>query len=214
MTDPKVVICDDNAEFRAGLRALLEVNGVAVVGEAADGGQVVGTVLRVQPDVVLMDLKMPGVGGVEATRLVIRECPHVGVVVLTMVEDDDAVFAAMRAGARGYLLKGARRVEIVRAIRAVADGEGFFGSAVAGRLMRFFEAPRPPSNAQAFPELTARETEILAMMARHLPNPTIAERLGISEKTVRNNVSAILTKLCVADRSRAIILARDAGLGG
>ena len=213
MSTPSVVICDDNEEFRAGLRALLEVNDVAVVGEAGDGQAVLAVVGRTQPDVVLMDLAMPGVGGVEATRLVVRDQPHVGVVVLTMAEDDEAVFAAMRAGARGYLLKGSRRAEIVRAIRAVADGEGFFGTAIAGRLIRYFEAARPAGHAAAFPQLSAREAEILALMASHLPNPKIADRLGITEKTVRNNVSSILTKLCVADRARAIILARDAGLG-
>lgn len=170
MSHPRVLICDDSAESRAGLKALLEASGIDIVGEAVDGTQVTQAVARAQPDIVLMDLKMPGGGGIEATRLVLRECPHVGVVVLTMVQDDDAVFAAMRAGARGYLLKGARRAEIMHAITTVADGGGFFGSA-------------------------------------------IAQQLGISEKTVRNNVSSILTKLCVADRSQAIILARDAGLG-
>jgi DNA-binding NarL/FixJ family response regulator len=213
MSDPRVLICDDSAEFRTGLRTLLEASGIDVVGEVADGSEVVQAVAQVQPDVVLMDLKMPGVGGVEATRLILRECPHVGVVVLTMVDDDDAVFAAMRAGARGYLLKGARRAEILRAIEAVAGGEGFFGSALAGRLMTYFDASRPRGGPLPFPELTAREHDILALMARHLTNPTIAGQLGISEKTVRNNVSSILTKLCVADRARAIILARDAGLG-
>lgn len=213
MSNPSVVICDDSEEFRAGLRALLDVGGIAVVGEAGDGEAVLAVVGRTQPDVVLMDLAMPVVGGVEATRLVVRDHPHVGVVVLTMAEDDEAVFAAMRAGARGYLLKGARRAEIVRAINAVADGEGFFGTAIAGRLIRYFQAVRPESHGAAFPQLSAREVEILALMASHRPNPDIASRLGITDKTVRNNVSSILTKLCVADRARAIILARDAGLG-
>ncbi len=160
-----------------------------------------------------MDLTMPGMGGVETTRRILAHSPHVGVVVLTMVEDDDPVFAAMRAGARGYRLKGARRAEIVRAVRAVADGEAVFGSAIAGRLIRFFEAPRSPRNAQAFPELTTREVQVLSLMARHLHNPAIAEQLSVTEKTVRNNVSSILTKPSVTDRAQAIIAAQRAGLG-
>jgi DNA-binding NarL/FixJ family response regulator len=130
-----------------------------------------------------------------------------------MVEDDDSVFAAMRAGARGYLLKGARRAEIVRALRAVAEGDAVFGGAIAGRLMRYFDAPPAPNPSRSFPDLTSREVEVLALMAEHLSNPTIGRQLGITEKTVRNNVSAILAKLRVADRSQAIVAAHDAGMG-
>jgi DNA-binding NarL/FixJ family response regulator len=200
--------------IRASLATLLVGGGeIDVVGEAADGAAAVEAVRTLQPDVVLMDLTMSGMGGVEATRRIVHQSPHIGVVVLTMVEDDDPVFAAMQAGARGYLLKGARRAEIVRAVRAVADGEADFGAAIAGRLMRFFEIPRPPRNARAFPELTAREVQVLSLMAKHLHNPAIAKQLAITEKTVRNNVSSILSKLCLTDRAQAIIAARDAGLG-
>lgn len=208
-----VLLCDDHAEFRASLAALLVGSGeIDIVGESADGAAAVEAARILQPDVVLMDLTMPGMGGVEATRRIVHHSPHIGVVVLTMVEDDDPVFAAMQAGARGYLLKGARRAEIVRAVRAVADGDALFGGAIAGRLMRFFEAPRTPRNAQAFPELTAREVQVLSLMARHLHNQAIAAQLDITEKTVRNNVSSILTKLCLTDRAQAIIAAREAGL--
>jgi DNA-binding NarL/FixJ family response regulator len=149
----------------------------------------------------------------EATRRILADAPHVGVVVLTMVEDDDSVFAAMKAGARSYLLKGARRAEIIRAITAVGDGEAIFGAAIATRLIGYFSIPRQPRGAAAFPELSPREVEILSRMARHESNPEIARRLGLTEKTVRNNVSTILTKLRVRDRAEAIAAAHAANLG-
>jgi DNA-binding NarL/FixJ family response regulator len=215
MTSLNVLICDDHAGFRASLAALLTAGGeVVIVAESADGSSAVDLAVSLQPDVVLMDLNMPGIGGVEATRRIVESAPHIGVVVLTMVEDDDSVFAAMKAGARGYLLKGARKAEIIRAVRAVADGEAIFGGGIAGRLIQYFDRPRPSSQSQAFPELTKREIDVLALMAQHLPNPTIAAHLRINEKTVRNNVSSILTKLRLTDRSQAILAARDAGLGG
>lgn len=214
MSTLNVLICDDHAGFRASLGALLAGGGgVTIVGTVADGDAAVRSALELQPDIVLMDLAMPGVGGVEATRRIVDNAPHIGVIVLTMAQDDDAVFAAMRAGARGYLLKGARRAEILRALQAVAEGDAMFGGAIAGRLMRYFDAPGAPTPARSFPDLTSRETEVLALMAQHLANPTIGRQLGITEKTVRNNVSAILVKLRVADRAQAILAAHEAGMG-
>jgi DNA-binding NarL/FixJ family response regulator len=218
--DPiSVLICDDHAPFRRGLRSLLDTSTeIDVVAEAADGTEAVVVAVRTQPDVVLMDLTMPGLGGIQATRDVLAACPHIGVLVLSMVSDDDSVFAAMQAGARGYLLKGARKQEIVRAVRAVANGEAIFGADIATRLMGYFavDAPRrtsaPPPGADAFPELTPREVQILRLIADQLTNPEIAGQLVISEKTVRNNVSAIFAKLRVATRAQAISAARDAGM--
>jgi len=210
----RILICDDHPEFRQGLRALLETTAdLEVVGEAADGDAALRAAATLQPDVILMDLNMPGLNGVEATRRVVSSSPHIGVVVLSMVHDDDSVFAAMQAGARGYLLKGARKSDIVRAVHAVAEGEAIFSPSIAQRLMRYFAASPRPTPAFAFPELTAREAQILQLMAEHLTNPEIAVRLGLTPKTIRNNVSNIFNKLQVADRAHAIIAARQAGLG-
>ncbi|MEV8517291.1 response regulator transcription factor [Dactylosporangium sp. NPDC051484] len=208
----RVLIVDDHEHFRAGLRALLATSAeVEVCGEAASGEEALAALPRLQPDVVLLDLVMPGMGGIAAMARIAAAMPHVRVLVLSMADDDDSVFAAVRAGARGYVLKGARRTEIIRSIRVVADGEAIFGPAIAGRLMGYFAgldrtAPDP------FPELTQRERQVLALIARHLTNPQIAERLGVSQKTVRNHVSNVFTKLQVADRAQAIVIARDAGL--
>jgi DNA-binding NarL/FixJ family response regulator len=209
-----LLIADDSAAFRQGLRALLEsADDMQVVGEAADGIAVVRAAQTLQPDVILMDLQMPQLNGIEATRQIIHSSPHISILMLTMFEDDDSVFDALRAGARGYLLKGALRAEILRAVRAVHSGEAIFGSAIAKRLMQYFATPRPAAPPQAFPELSEREREILALVAQHYTNVEIAERLSLSPKTVRNHVSNIFTKLQVADRAQAIILAREAGLG-
>ena len=215
MTEPiTVFIADDHRLFRDGLRALLASAGdIEVTGEAANGEEAAALVERLQPDVVLMDIQMPGLNGIEATRRITAASPHVGVIIVTMFEDDDSVFAAMRAGARGYVLKGAGQEEVARTIRAVAQGEALFGPAIAARLMSFFSGPRSPAPAEAFPELTAREREVLGLIAAGHSNEAIAARLVVSRKTVRNHVSNIFSKLQVAGRAEAIIRARDAGMG-
>lgn len=209
----RVLIADDHPVFRDGLRALLDsLPDAEVVGEAASGEEAVKMAINVQPDVILMDLQMPGINGIEATRTILRTAPHIGVLVVTMFEDDDSVFAAMRAGARGYLLKGADQKEILRAIRSVASGEAIFGPAIAQRLISFFANPSPPVPSQLFPELTDREREILTRIAQGQSNTEIADHLVLSQKTVRNHVSNIFSKLQVADRAQAIVRAREAGL--
>jgi DNA-binding NarL/FixJ family response regulator len=212
-TEPiRLLIADDNADFRAGLRGLLTAQpGFEVVGEATNGLEVLGLAAQVIPDVVLMDLQMPLMNGIEATRTLVGARPHIGVLMLTMFEDDDSVFAAMRAGARGYLLKGARKAETVRAVIAVANGEAIFSPAVARRMMGFFLAARPA--ATVFPELTDRERDILGRIAHGKGNAEIADELVLSLKTVRNHVSNVLAKLQVADRAQAALRAREAGLG-
>lgn len=210
-----VLIADDHRAFREGLRALLStVSGLDVVAEASGGEEAVAGAMALQPDVVLMDLQMPGLDGIEATKRIVSASPHIAVLVLTMFEHDESVFAAMRAGARGYLLKGADRAEIVRAIHAVVNGEAIFGAAIARRVMDFFALQRPGVPAQAFPELTDREREILELIAAGHSNQAMAARLVLSPKTIRNHVSNIFSKLQVADRAQAIVRAREAGLGG
>jgi DNA-binding NarL/FixJ family response regulator len=207
----RILIADDHTLFREGLRSLFNsLADIEVSGEAATGEQAISQAEKLQPDVVLMDIQMPGVNGIEATRQIVKTSPHIGVVVVTMFEDDDSVFVAMRAGARGYVLKGASQTEMLRVIRAVAQGEALFGAPIAARLMNFFSAPRPP---QVFPELTEREREVLDLIAQGYNNSDIARQLIINIKTVRNHVSNIFSKLQVADRAQAIIRARDAGLG-
>jgi DNA-binding NarL/FixJ family response regulator len=208
-----VLVADDNAPLRESLRALLNAaEGIEVVGEAGDGEATIQAAASLQPDVILMDIKMPGVNGIEATRRIVYTSPHISVLILTMFEDDDSVFAALRAGARGYLLKGALKSEILRAIRSVSSGEAIFGPSIAKRLMHYFASPPTAVPRQLFPELTERELEILKLIAQHLTNVEIAEQLGLSQKTVRNHVSNIFAKLQVADRAQAIIRAREAGL--
>ena len=214
-TEVRIVIADDHDSFRSGLRSLLmQVDGLVVVGEAASGDEAVARVAALQPDVVLMDLAMPGSDGIEATRRIVDAAPHVAVLVLTMSDDDDSVFAAVQAGARGYVLKGAQRAELVRSIRAVAAGDAIFGPAVARRLMAYFARPRPTGAETAFPELTEREREILELVAQGRSNADITAQLVLSPKTVRNHVSNIFSKLQVRDRAEAIVRAREAGLGG
>jgi DNA-binding NarL/FixJ family response regulator len=209
-----LLLADDHAHFREGLRALvLAAPDIAIIGEAATGDEAISLAATLQPDVILMDINMPGANGIEATRRILHTSPHISVLVLTMFDDDDSVFAALRAGARGYLLKGALKAEILRAIRGVSSGEAIFGPAIARRLMSYFAGLKPTTPPQAFPELTDREREILALIAQHHTNPEIAERLSLSQKTVRNHVSNIFSKLQVVDRAQAIIRAREAGLG-
>lgn len=213
----RILIADDHPFFREGLRAVVEATpGLELVGEAENGDEAVQLARTVAPDVVLMDLKMPGTGGVAATRRILEENPQVGVLVVTMVEDDESVFAAMRAGARGYLLKGADKDEVLRGIRGVHRGEAIFGPAIARRLAHYFCAPRAPGrpDRSLFPELTDREREILDLIAAGRNNRDIAENLHLSLKTVRNYVSSIFTKLHVADRAQAVVHGREAGLGG
>jgi DNA-binding NarL/FixJ family response regulator len=209
----RILIADDHEAFRGGLRALIEsVAGIEVVGEANSGAEAISAAASLQPDVVLMDLNMPDVDGISATRQIVATSPHIAVLVLSMYEDDDQVFGALKAGARGYLLKGADRNELVRGIRGVVAGEAIFGPAIARRLTAYF-ATRPHVEAAVFPELTDREREILDMVARGMNNAQITQRLGLSPKTVRNHVSNIFSKLQVADRAEAIVRAREAGLG-
>lgn len=209
----RILLVDDHVEFLAGLRAVLSAaSDIEVVGEAGDGRRGVEAALVLQPDVVLMDLQMPGMNGVDATRQIVYTSPHIGVIMLTMFEDDNSVFAAMRAGARGYLLKGAPKAEILHAVRGVAAGEAIFGSGLARRMINYFAAVRPRSPADSLPELTDRELEILELLTHHLTNQEIADRLAISLKTARNHVSNILSKLQVADRAAAIMRAREAGM--
>lgn len=211
----RVVVADDHPVFRSGLGALLGTeDGVEVVGEAATGLEAVRLVAEMQPDVVVMDLHMPELDGVAATRQIVHDSPHVAVLVLTMFDDDDSVFAAMRAGARGYVLKGTNQAEVVRAVHLVGAGGAMFGPAVAQRVIEFFSRPRPTTVAVAFPQLSDREHEILDLVAQGRSNPSIASRLGITDKTVRNHISNIFTKLAVADRAQAMVRAREAGLGG
>jgi DNA-binding NarL/FixJ family response regulator len=209
----KVLVVDDHPVFREGFAALLEnIDEVAVVGTAANGVDALAAVGELAPDVVVMDVQMPDMDGIEATRRVLTEHPGVGVVVLTMSEEDATVFDAVRAGARGYLLKGAEPAEVVRAITTVAAGGVVFGAVLASRIASFFQNA-PTAAMSKFPTLTAREHQILDLVAAGLSNAQIAERLYLSQKTVRNHVHAVLTKLQAADRAEAIVRARDAGLG-
>lgn len=209
----RVLIADDHPLFRAGMRALLEATAdMEVVGVASNGNEVLSLAERLHPDVVLMDLQMPGLGGIEATRRIVDVCPSTAVLVVTMFEDDYSVFTAMRAGARGYVLKDADEEEVVRAIRAVGHGEAIFSPAIARRLVDFFAAPHADVRSLAFPQLSQREREVLGLIAQGVNNAGIAERPYLSPKTVRNHISNIFSKLQVADRAEAIVRAREAGL--
>ena len=214
----RLLIADDHTLVRQGLSALFVASpDIEVVGEAASGDEAIAKADELKPDVILMDIQMPGVNGLEAARQTLQKHPNTGIIVVTMLDDDNSVFAAMRAGARGYVLKGADKSEVLKTIRAVAAGEALFGPAIAQRMMNFFRTPPATVTAApaspAFPELTEREREILTLIAQGQSNATIAERLVISAKTVSNHISNIFNKLQVADRAQAAIRAREAGLG-
>ena len=212
----RILVAEDHPLFRKGMISLLtSVPEFEVVGEAATGEEAVVRAAQLQPDVILMDLQMPQLNGIEATRTILQESPSVRILVVTLFEDEDSVFMALRAGARGYVLKDADEEVVVHAIRAVGRGEAIFSPAVASRVLAYF-ATSPPGGGtppQAFPTLTEREREILNLIAQGHPNPSIASQLHLSTKTVGNYVSNIFTKLRVADRTQAIIRAREAGLG-
>lgn len=210
----RILLADDHPMFLEGLTANLQhEEGIDVVGQAADGDEAIRLAELWQPDVILMDVNMPGKNGIEATRHIIRTSPHIGILILTMFDDDASVFSAMRSGARGYLLKGAQKEEIIRAIHAVGGGEAIFSATIARKMMFYFDAIVNKEEHIPFPQLTAREREVLQWIARDLSNVHIARKLGLSLKTVRNHVSNILSKLQAADRAQAILIAREAGWG-
>lgn len=210
----RVLVADDHALFRDGLRALLLAqDDVEWVGEAADGAQVLARSAELQPDVILMDINMPGVNGIEATRRIVQQQPETRIVMVTMVEDDASLFAAMQAGACGYVVKGSNADEMLAVIRAAAQGRVLFGEQMGQRVLGFFQAGSAESSPNPFPDLTERERELLTLIAAGLNNREIAARLVISPRTVRNHITNIFSKLGAADRAQAIVMARHAGLG-
>ncbi len=209
----RILIADDHPLVRKGLRSVLSaVPEFELIGEAASGREATEQAESLQPDVVLMDLQMPGGSGIEATREIVRTSPHIRVLVVTLFEDEESVFTALRAGARGYVLKDAEEEDLVAAVRAVGRGEAIFSPSVAARVLAYFSGPHVPTPPQVFPVLTDREREVLGLIARGASNTSIARQLALSPKTVGNYVSNIFGKLQVADRAEAIILAREAGL--
>lgn len=209
----RVVVADDHPVYREGLVSMLSDRGVEVVADVDSGEAALAAAAAHRPDVVLMDLDMPGIGGVEATRRLVAQAPLTAVLVVTMDSDDASVFAALKAGARGYLVKDASGADIARAVESVARGESVLGARISGQVLAAAVGAQR-AVPQAFPQLTAREREVLELVARGYDNARIGRHLGLSEKTVRNNVSLVLAKLAAATRAEAVALARDAGLGG
>jgi DNA-binding NarL/FixJ family response regulator len=213
MSQIRVLIADDHQLFRDGLRALLDgAADMEAVGEATTGEEAVRLAVEHRPDVILMDLQMPGLNGIEATRRIMQDLQSINILMLTMFDDDPSIFAAMRAGARGYILKGVKREDMLRAVRSTASGEAIFSPPIASRMINFFDRMSPTPSAHLFPDLTEREREVLVLLARRYSNAEIASELVITPKTVRNHVSNILSKLHAADRAEAASRARDAGL--
>lgn len=219
MENIRLLVADDHALFREGLQALFSATpGIEIVGEGATGEETAVLAEKLLPDIILMDINMPDMDGIQATRRILRANPTIGVIMVTMVEEDASLFAAMRAGARGYVLKGAHHQELLQTVQAVASGQVLFGPSTASRIMGFFQDLdadlKPSLPEEIFPELTPRELEVLGLIAQGANNSQIAEKLVISDKTVRNHITSVFSKLQVADRAQAIIKARDAGLGG
>ncbi|NWG08644.1 MAG: response regulator transcription factor [Chloroflexi bacterium] len=215
MTNIRLMIADDHKLFREGIKALLAVtDDIEIIGEAEDGDSVLQQARELEPDVILMDINMPGLNGIRATEQILEKQPQTRIIMLTMIEDDASIFHAMRAGARGYLLKGADPQEVLSVIRAVAEGQALFGPAIAARLMNYFKelSAKPAVSGTPFPELTERELEILRLISQGLNNQEIARKLFLSPKTIRNHITNIFSKLQVADRAQAIVRAREAGL--
>ena len=214
MESVRVLVADDQLITRSGLRSLLASSAeVEVIGEAADGAEVILKASELEPDIILMDLRMPVLNGIEATRRIHRAQPHIGILVVTMFEDDTSVFPAIRAGARGYLLKDTGQDELLRAVQTVASGGVIFSAGIAMRVLRYLTAPPPELPLGVFDELTARERSILVELAHGYSNAEIAARLGLSPKTVSNNVSNVLLKLQATDRAKLMLMALGAGLG-
>jgi len=210
----RLLIVDDQTITRSGLQTLLaSQEAIEVVGEARNGEEAIELAVSLQPDLILMDLRLPGINGIEATRRIHRLSPHIGILVVTVFEDDTSVFPAIRAGARGYLLKNTEQDELLRAIRTVADGGAIFSPGIAGRVLGYLNTPEPHAPKQAFDELTTREREILEFIARGKTNSEIAEVLGLSPKTVSNNISNVLAKVQTTDRAKLMLMALEAGMG-
>lgn len=210
----RIVLADDQEITRAGLRNLLEsVDSIELVGEARNGAEAVELADQLQPDVILMDLKMPVMNGIEATRQIHRTSPHITILIVTIFEDDNSVFPAIRAGAKGYLLKDTDQTELARAVETVANGGVIFSPGIANRVLQYLSAPPPNLPSQAFDELTNREREILELVAQGLTNAEIASQLSLSPKTISNNISNVLVKLQVVDRAKLMLMAIEAGLG-